>query len=214
MDNNTQFIIYLIIITLSLSIGLIKYNQIDSASKVIVVLLAITLISEAIAKYAAIKYQNNMPVYHFFNPIELFTISIYFNRNIEYFKKHSIGIYIGLFGILMSVLNSLFFQPINTLISYFLLFEGFCIIFMSLFSYRSMFEDIEMNVVRNPHFWFSSIFLFVSGITYSNWALYSYIGVLMIKIMPFLNILLFIVGVISYASFGLVFLLLPQKQKQ
>lgn len=214
MSTTAQFIIYIALLALSLFYGIHKYKQIDLASKTIVILLAITLLSESVAIYMGKMYHNNMPVYHFFNPVQLFVISLYFNRSIEYFKRYNIGIYIGFFGILMSALNSLFFQPINTLISYFLLFEGFCIIFMSLFSYRSMFEDVEMNVVRNPHFWFSSIFLFLSGVTYFNWALYSFIGIKMIEIMPFLNTLILVVNMIAYASIGLVFLLLPQKQKQ
>ncbi len=211
MDTNIQFVIYLTAITLSLFIGLLRHKQIDYPSKVLVLLLAVTLISETTSIYVGWKYNNNMPVFHIFSPIELFIISIYFNRSIDYFSKHNIGIYIGLTGLFLSTLNTVFIQDIKTLNSYFLLFEGFCIIFMSLFSYRQMFEDIEMNVMHNPHFWYSSIFLFISGTTYSSWALYSFIGVRMIEIMPFLNTLITLISTTAYVSMGILFLLLPQK---
>ena len=214
MSTNTRFTIYIILLILSLSSGLLRYKQIDKASMVIVFLLAVTLISETTSIYIGWKYRNNMPVFHIFSPIELFIVSIYFNRSIEYFKKFNIGIYVGVVGILLSILNTIFIQQIKTLNSYFLLYEGFCIIFMALYSYRTMFEDLEMNVVRNPHFWFSSIFLFISGVTYSNWALYSFIGKRMVELIPSISTLITLVSAIAYTSIGLVFLLLPQKAQK
>jgi hypothetical protein len=209
----TLFHIYLILLALSFSISMIKFKKVDRASKLICLLLGMTLLSEAIGYIVAKYYRNNMPVYHFFNPIELFIVSLYFNASIKTFQKRNIGIYIGIMGVVVSAINTLFFQPLHTLNSYFLLFEGFCIICMSLFSFRAMFDDEQMDPVQNPHFWFSAILLLISGITYTNWALFPILGAKMVSILPPLTFILILISIVNYTAFGLVFLLLPQKKQ-
>lgn len=210
MSVSAQFVLYLSLMTLSLLIGLLRYKHCDTASGIIILLLAVTLISELTSYYFAVTYSNNMPVYHVFNPTELLIISFYFNFSIKAFRRKNIGIYIGLIGVVLGIINTVFFQPIKSLNSYFLLFEGFTVIFMSLFSYREMFEDIHVNAARNPHFWFSSIFLFISGVTYSNWALYGFVGAEMTEIVPSINFIILTVSTIAYACFGIVFFLIPK----
>lgn len=212
MEPNTQFIIYLFLLTLSFITSVYHYKSSDGASRIISLLLGLTVLSETISYFFAKKYHNNMPVYHFFNPVELFMVALYFNMSIDSFRKRNIGIYIGLTGIILSTLNTIFLQPLFSLNSYFLLFEGFCIISMALFSYREMFEDEQMIIIQNPHFWFSSIFLFVSGVTYTNWALYSIVGMKMANILPPLNTIILIINMVVYTSFGLVFLFVPSKK--
>lgn len=206
MLTQIQVFTYLALLTLSLLIGLRKYKILDTPSRIIVILLLVTLISESLSYVLAVKYSNNMPLYHFFNPIELSIIAIYYNYSIKTFRKRNIGYIIAIIGTTGSILNSIFLQPIDTLNSYFLLFEGLLIIFMSLYSYIEIFRDIDLYAITNPHFWFSSIFIFISGITYANWALYSFIAAEMVEVMPHINAIILLVSTIAYAGFGVVFI--------
>lgn len=212
MIADVLFIVYILLLILSLSIGLYRLRTLDAALKIIIALLAVTLVSETTAHFMAIYYKNNMRVYHVFNPIELFLMALYFNNTIEAFKKKNTGIYIGLSGILLSITNTLFFQPFDTLNSYFLLFEGFCVITMSLLSYHHIFDDHNSDIVRNPHFWISSIFLFSSGMTYTHWAMYAIISVRLVEYSSIIINALLTLSILMYTGIGLVFLFVPKKQ--
>lgn len=204
------YYLYLTLLALSLSIVLIRHRYIDKPTRTIWVLLLFTLLGEIVSEYYAVKYGNNMPVYHFYNPIELLIISIYFNYRVEYFKVRSLGFIIGGLGLIIGILNTLFIQGIKELNSYFLLFEGFVIIFYSLTYFIQIFQNTNTQPLFTPHFWYVSIFLFKWGITYANWSLYSFIGENMIKLIPSLAWLILLVNIISFGGFAIVFYYLPK----
>lgn len=212
MSSNILYNIYLGIILCSIIIGIVRIKILHKSAKLVIILLALSLLSEYFADVFARKQQNNMVVYHFYAPMYLFIVSMYFNESIEYFKKNGIGVIIGITGIITAVLNSSFLQPITTLNSYFLLFMGSVIISMSLYAFYVILENDNIDALTNPHFWISFILLFFWSTTYINWSIYKIIGTKVFQIMPFIGTALLSISALTYLGFGLVFLFYPKSK--
>lgn len=206
MSHSLRYYIYISIIIIAITTSLLRYRKLDRASKTLSVLLIVTLLSETVAYYMAKYYRNNFPVYHFFAPVQLFIVGLYFNYSVEKFRKKNIGLYIGIAGIALAVLNSLYFQPLHTLNSYFLMYEGFCTVFMCLYAFNQMFLDDEYNMLSLPHFWFTFILLAFWSITYVNWGVHEVMRINMIDIMSITAQVLWIVNVLTYSGIAFVFL--------
>src|SRR6266700_3920459 len=118
------FTIYLIIISISIIIGLVRLKKLDTPGKVLLLILIITIISESIAEFYMSKYlKNNYPVYHIFNPVELFLFSTIYYSEI---KNNQPKFYIKLVMIiapLFAIFNALFLQSVWEYNSNFLLLE-------------------------------------------------------------------------------------------
>lgn len=185
-------------------VGFFNYKRLDLPSKLIPYLLGLTFIAEASAFYIAIKIGNNMFIYQIFNPIEFLIISCYFNFSISAFKRNHIGIYIGIFGIILGILNAVYLQPINTSNYYFLVFEGLSIVFMALYSFNRMFLSNNLDLLSNPHFWFSFILLTFWSITYTYWGMHEMIDIGAIHIVKYIGSVLMILNIITYSGFGFI----------
>lgn len=208
-----EIVIYLIVIALAIIACIINLKSLDKAAIILFILLPITFFSEIVAYYSALKYKNNLWVYHFFNPVQFFVISLYYNYSIVRFRKKHIGIYIALAGVGLGILNSIYLQNLKSLNSYFLLFEGMSIIFMSLFSFSQMFIDNNIDLLKYSHFWLTFILLSFWSITFVNWGLYEVIQSKALFFMPAVLMTIWIVNVLTYLGMGLVFLYYPKKIK-
>lgn len=205
-------IIYLCALCFSFVIGLIKFRRLDQATRILILLLGLTIGSEGLAFSFAKRHVNNMPIYHFYSPIELFISSLYFNYSVPALRKNNIGWYIGLIGIVAGFLNAKYLQPLTSFNSYFLLFEGFCILSLSLFAFYTILENEEFLIFKTPHFWICCIMMFFWGVTYASWSLYNTLGTRKIEVIPYFGLLLLAFNVINYLAFGIVFIFYPKKQ--
>lgn len=193
------------LIFLAWVLGIYRIKLLDKGSRIILIILALEVLNEVIAYFCAKKYQNNMPVYNVNDILELFLIALYFNNVIPSFRKRNIGIWIGVASVVFGIINFVFIQSLFAFSVNYLLFEGFCIIVMSLLAYYSFLLDQEdLQLYRFPHFWFASIFLFFWSITYLNWGLFPIIG------KRISGVYIWLVNVISYAAIALVFLFYPK----
>lgn len=163
--------IYFTVLLLAAVSSILNWPLKRREDKILSSLLFLTLISESIAQTMAIVYHNNMIVFHFFNPIQFLLISLYYNYNITLFKKNNLGIYIGVFGVVLSILNSIFLQKMVEFNNYFLLLEGLLIIGMSLQFFLEIVQKNSFFLFKNKHFWISVIFLFFWSASYTHWAL-------------------------------------------
>lgn len=202
-----QATIYFVILCLAAITGLIQYKKLDKASKLIVVYLVITSISEGLALFGSLMYKNNLVIYHLYCPIQFLLLSIYFNLSPDQKKINAAGWIIGLSGLMLSIINSIFFQPpLKELNTNFIVIESFLIIGMSLFSfYRLLASDI-IYIHLVPKFWFSSIFLVFWSFTFFYWL----VGVVIYKSMPdmafWLNIMIWFINIVTYSAIAAVFL--------
>ncbi|MBS1689380.1 MAG: hypothetical protein JSS96_11690 [Bacteroidetes bacterium] len=199
----------------ALGIGLYNFRKFDRGSKIIWFLLLTETLNESLAQYMAAKYHNNIAVYNVYSLIEFSIVCWYFNNVIDYFSKYNLGFYIGLTGVIFGVIDMTLIQPIDMLNSFFLFFEGFCIIGMCLFAFfRLLLKDEELRIFRYHHFWFISIFLFFWCITYLSWGLYNILGTNFSQYIPIITVLIWIVNIITYGGIGSIFLLYPKLQER
>lgn len=155
-----------------------------------------------------------MVIYHVFNPIQFLIISLYFNESIPSFKRKNIGRYIGTIGVIASVLNILFLQPLNTSNYYFLVFESLIIVFMALYSFIEMFLNENHDLIRNQHFWISFILLSFWSITLTYWAMHEIIDKHAAYFIKYIAYILVSVNILTYLGLGATLFLTSKKVLQ
>jgi len=206
--------LYLFVLIFTFICGIYRYITLDTASKFLVILIGVTAICEIIAFIAAIKLHNNIPVYTIFSLIEFGLVCLYFNYSIDVFRKNYIGYYIGCAGIALGIINILFLQGLNRMNSYFLIFEGICIICLALFSFLRLFlKQEQLPLHKYHHFWFATILVFFWSVTFMNWSLYDFLAARHSNKMLIINISILIVNIITYTSISCVYILYPKMQK-
>ncbi len=211
MEPNIRFVIYLSVVFLAILGGIYKLKGKDQASKILVLLLCLTLLTEFTAYWAAIKFRNNMFVYHFFAPIQLIVLGIYFD-NIDAHKKRRIGFFIGTLGAIIAIVNTIYFQPLKMLNSNFLLFEGLIIMGLALYSFQHILTNEKIDIYKYGHFWIIVILIFFWSVTYTIWALYSVVGLKKLFVMPIVTHLLWSVNIVTYLAIGFVLLYFSGKR--
>jgi len=212
MDTNSRYYLFLLVLMSAVIVGLYNLRQKDKPVKIMVLLLCITLASELTAYWAAVKFQNNMFVYHIFAPVQLLILAKYFDEIEPYLKKQKVGIIVGIVGILGTIINTYFYQSINTLNSNFLLFEGLIIMGLSLYTFRRILNTETINIYRYPYFWFNIILVFFWSVTYTIWALYSVMLIKKIFLMPYIATVLWGVSTISYLAMAVVLFTFSNKR--
>ena len=206
MISDGLFFIYLGVILLAIASGLYKLKLIDSASKILLLLLCLTLASEISSHWAALVFKNNMFVYHVFAPIQLIVVGMYFDNILEGFKKKRKATIIGIIASFAAVLNTVFFQPLQILNSNFLLLEGLIIMALALYTFQLILANESINIFQYRHFWMIVILIFFWSVTYTTWALYSVLGVRKLFVIPYVSYTLWAVNIITYAAIGFVLL--------
>ncbi len=206
--------IYLLSLLFASLCSLRRIRTIDAASKIIAILVCCAFINECTAYYLAKKYHNNLPLYTIYSFFEFGILCLYFSKIIDVFIKKKIGIYIGILGIILGILNLIFLQHLYDLNSYFLLFESLSVIGMALFAFfRMLLKQDSLKLNKYPHFWFTSILLFFWSITFLSLGLYEYINTRLHRSIVTIDTALDIIGCITYIGLGCVFLLYPKMQK-
>ena len=187
------------------TISIIKWRRLTRPDRIISILLLLTIVSEAIGYFFIVTYQNNMYVYHVFSPIELGFLAFYYNEAIPFFRKKHVGLYISLSGVILTILNACYLQPIKTFPSLFLLFEGFIVIILSLFSFFSILYKEDYKLIRNVQFWVTFNLLIFWSFTFLIWGTYiSFSKAFQDKLSVIFN-MLSTINFIEYLIFALIF---------
>ncbi|WP_118973940.1 hypothetical protein [Taibaiella koreensis] len=188
-----------------------RFKRVDKASRFICILVWTGFLAELVARYASVRYHNNMPVYAINRLVEFGLISLYFNYSVDVFTKHRVGYIIGAIVILIGVANSIWYQPLNTLNTLYIFLECIGVVCMSLYSfYRLLLTNTSIRLHERVHFWIPCIFVFNWCGTLSCWGLYDYFRKGITEKLPILNISLVLINTLTYLAFGLIFLLYPK----
>ncbi|MEO6831655.1 MAG: hypothetical protein ABI169_05615 [Chitinophagaceae bacterium] len=192
-------------------IGSIRQKEFDTASRIYWYYTCAGAIAEVVARMAAIEFGNNMAVYAVYSPIELLLICLYFNFSIPTLRRTGIGWYLAILGIVVSVLNAVFFQPLTEFNSNFLYFEGIVIIGLSLYSfYHLVRSSDDLRLAKLRHFWFPFIQCAFWTITFLNWGLYEYFNAHAQRFVVAINIFIGMISGVTYLCIALVFWQYPK----
>jgi len=209
-----QFYIVTFILIATFISGVFRLKSFDRPTKILLLLICIETINEIIAFFFAKEYNNNYPIYNIYSLVELFTVSLYFNFSIDVFRKWNIGVYIGIIGIIVGLLNLYYLQSIKTFNSYFMLFEAFCIIGMALFAFfRLLLKHEQLVLLRYPHFWFITILLLFWSVTFLLWGCFKMLTDTLGRKIWIVDMGLWIVNLVTYTGIAVVFLLYPKMKK-
>ena len=143
--------------------------------KVLTIFAGITIVSECISRWLSFTYGNSSPVYHvYIIPLYLFYAWIYLELLSSPVIRRAIAVSVPVF-VLLSIFNTLYFQPIRQFPSNMLLIACALIIILSLMMYRQMWNfPIEMNLFRQPVFWLNTGILFFFTTTFLFWSFFNY----------------------------------------
>lgn len=199
--------IYLTIVCFAMVIGLIQFPKLDKASKILVFYLAATFLTEGTASILAIFYKtNNLFLYHIYSPLQFLLISLYYSYSAGRSSAQKWGWIIGSLGIVISILNSIYLQPLQELNTHFVVLESFLIIGMSLLAFYRLLISDDISIFKMPHFWFSSIFLVFWSFTFFYWL----VGAFIFRAMPgntmWLKMMIWFINIITYFAIATVFL--------
>ena len=188
--------------------GLVTYKYLDKSAKIILWLVALTFFVEQLATFFAYKFHNTNYVYGLFNPIQLYLILLYYNYSIDAFIDNNVAKITGVLSCCLGLVNYFIIQSPEKMNNFFLLFESIIVIGFSLYAfYRMLLVDDDLLLTQQPHFWYTSIFLFFWTITFFIWGLYDYMTITLGVGIGLVHSLLIIANVINYVGFGSVFLL-------
>lgn len=202
-----EYYSYLTLVFIAFITSVISWGRETRGDCILSCLLLMTFVSELIGMILARKYQNNLFLFHFFAPIQFLFIGWYFYVIDTTLRRKRVGIYIIVLGITASLINTLFIQKIHQFNSYYILFEGFIVIAMTLhFFYILLLKD-NVLLFRSKHFWIAVIFLFFWSITYTYWALFGAIVTYANEYGPSFGALLRYANIITYAALSIIFIL-------
>ncbi len=204
--------VYLILLFLLTILAVIRFKQFDKATRMIALLIYLSLTTELIARYFA--RGNNHPVYNISCFIEWGLVCLYFNYSISNFTKLHLGWYFGITGIVLGLLN-LHLQPIEKVNSNFLFLECMGICCLSFYSvYRLMLlDDINIKLQRKVHYWIPFILAFYQCGALWSWVAYSYYEGINKKATGLLHVLLILNCMVIYSAFAVIFYLYPKLKK-
>jgi len=196
---------------LPVAVGIYRYRAFDMGSKIFYYSSILCMIAESLAFYAAVYFHNNLVVYNIANIIELFTISVYFNYTIRYFRRKNIGLIIGVSGLIIGVVNNFFIQSIYGITDYFLSYQALVTIAMSIVSLSTFLKPNDKREAKKEvHFWLPVILIFSWIFSYLLFTLIAFFSERLKQAASGVLPSLFLICVVTNLSTAAVFFLYPK----
>ncbi|MBE9668128.1 hypothetical protein [Mucilaginibacter boryungensis] len=192
-------------------IAALRYKMLDKASRIIFYLLTLAFLTECVAAVVAYKYRNNLAVYNVSNLGQVFLIALYFNYCSNTLKRRNIGLLIGLFSIVVGVLNMWFLQPIKTYNSNYFLYQTLIVLALGMFVYTQfLLNQTYLKIQRSPHFWFILVLFFFYVFNFFTMSLYDYETRHLNGYKRFIDYSIAYLSATTNIAFTLVFLFYPR----
>ena len=204
MDAHLRFKLYIAVVAIAFCCSLLRFRVGGSAFRTLSVLLGVTLVAESFAHYRAVVYHNNLAVYHIYTPILLILTAIYYNQSTRLLRRYHTGVVVSVVAVIMEMLNTRYLQPMHTFNSNYVLFTGFCIISMALITFYQYYTDNnEINLISNPQFQVSLVFLFYWSSTFISYAFHE---ILPVKEFHKVYWFIWLVNMVTYSLLALIFI--------
>lgn len=209
------FSVYYIILLLATMTGIILYKRMNTALRFIVILLLLTVISEA-TSYILVKleaYGLRYTVFHVYNILQLLMITQFFIYAIKPYHYRKLIIVASVLSPLIGILNIIYLQPIDKLNTNMLMFESVAINTMALyFIYYTIRNTGTRNIFKDIHVRIALLLLIMWSSTFFFWA---FISVLFIGQWQYVNFASYVfmgVNIITYGGIGSVFIQLTKNK--
>ena len=163
----------LICLVISLSIGIVRYNRVDSSMKISVWYLTMQLASEIglVVTAETKQWALRAIILNIYVIVEVCLVSIFFIVALKPYHPEKKIIAGCLFWTILGVLNMVFLQKPTTLNSNFLQFAALGIMTMSLYYINHLVRScVKENMFKIPHFRIAFIWLVMWCSTFFFWA--------------------------------------------
>lgn len=149
----------------------------DRRLRPVVFYLGIILTSELLSFFMAKYYRTNMPVYHLLTPVHFIALGLFFYQNIEHQKIKKAVIILMAATLLFSVVNSSFFQPVDTFPSHVTNLLPLLYIAWAAWLFMQQLElPARENIFKNPVFIVSVAVLWFNIISFLFFLLYDFMA--------------------------------------
>lgn len=205
-----RFFIYLLLLFAAVIIGIVRFKKMTPPFRILFYLLVCTLISEIVTRVLAKSIRNSSPAYHFYLPIQFILLFLIYSLLFRINEKRITFAAICGF-IIISFLNSFYFQGILRFPSNIALLSSGIFIVFSLFYFKRMLQGVEQeSIFRQGAFWFNSGVLIFFTTTFLFWGFYNFLLKNHISTKPISTVIYFI-NILIYLMFC-VGLLLNKKE--
>ncbi|MEW7281131.1 hypothetical protein ABW636_21250 [Aquimarina sp. 2201CG1-2-11] len=148
------------IVIIPLLISGFKLRSLNKVQIRLVYLLLTVLLVESISNILWYQKVNNLPVYHFYTVLEFLLITAIYKKVLASLFSKLFFIIISSSFVLFAVINTLFFQDLQTFNSNTTTLTGVVVIFFSLCYFYALLKEVKYSTLEtNPMFWINSGFL-------------------------------------------------------
>jgi hypothetical protein len=183
---NIIFSIYLFFLIVIFLNGVRRYKDQSMPFKILIILIGLTVLSESIGRFLAIKYHNSMPVYHIISPIEYICITLIYIKFLRHKKLVAVKL-LAIPLILFSIFNTLFIQgfksfPSNGIMLFQIVYLGYSMLGFS----QMLLNNSTASIRKQSFFWLNTSLLFFSSTQLLLFGLVNYANGLGLNLIPLL----------------------------
>lgn len=190
-----------------------RHRYVDVGGMIIMGFLLFSMLTEISAEIVYLLTNNKAPVFHFSAVINLLIVTMYFIKMLKLKAEAQYIIAAFILLPLLSVVNSIYLQPLNKPNTNILVLRSLCIIIMSLVALYKMFVDESIKkVTRYPHFYFWSLLLLMHAGTFLFWGLLLTISSQDRKYLPLVQYTQGSINALVYLGIGSAFLLYRKRK--
>ncbi len=199
--------IYLLTVLISGLIGAVRFKNLTVPIKILSILVWIIFLCESVAEYLSHKINNNTQVYHFYVILAFWLyVMIYFQILRSVRLKFAVIIAAILFTF-FSVINSLFYQKLDSFPSINLTISDVILVFLSLFYLKISIDHNPFEPLRkNSLFWFNISVLVYFSLQLFIWGIMNYLITNDKDVTPLIMFGL-IISILFYTALGISIIL-------
>jgi hypothetical protein len=196
--------------------GLKRYALLDRASRFFLLYAISSFIGELIAFYAALKFNNNLPVYNVASLVNICVICFYFSECIELLKRNNSGLKLMIINVLVWIISVFFIHSFFSINTTFLAYQGVLTIALAVYAMENLVTQKSQTLFylrSSPHFWFDCLLLVYWCSTIMQWIVYWYFTNKMAGF-QYLNLSLTIINILINVFLAVVFYMYPKLKQQ
>lgn len=139
---------------------LLRYRVLSPAMRPVACYVLLSGLVQALSSYLNSFSINNLWLLHLYTPLEFFCISWFFSKVLEGLVPRRVFVGAAIGFMVLSALNSLFLQDVNTFNTYARSLEGVLVVILCLgWCYRTLSEMKIQRLEKDPVFWVNTGFL-------------------------------------------------------
>ena len=168
--------IYIFILLADSLVGVFNYKKLSIPIKFLTLLACMTCCSESLAKFLGHRNNNNSEVYHFYVIISFWVYFLIYFKLFKNARQKLVFLNIAIFFTIFCVINSLYYQKLDSIPSINLTVNNVILVFLSLFYFKTLIDENPFEDIRkNSLFWFNTSVLIYYTLQIFSWGIMNYL---------------------------------------